>query len=61
MHADESTILSAFVELNAGVVFSAEVFIWPDVKLAVRYSWCGRLSHSLLGVLAAPDWLKIVF
>lgn len=35
MHGTENEILDAFVEYKAGVVCSAEVFIWPDASLAV--------------------------
>lgn len=35
MHGNEKDILDAFAEFNCGAVFSAEVFIWPDVNLAV--------------------------
>ena len=37
MHGNENEILDAFADYHAGVVFSAEVFIWPDQSLAVSF------------------------
>ncbi|KAF6021471.1 PLOD1 [Bugula neritina] len=37
MHGSQSNIIDAFMDLQASVVFSAEVFIWPDASLAVKY------------------------
>ena len=43
MAGSSAEILDAFMELQGAVVFSAEVFIWPDHTLAV----CLALSHTL--------------
>ncbi|XP_067945709.1 multifunctional procollagen lysine hydroxylase and glycosyltransferase LH3-like [Watersipora subatra] len=37
MTGSESEIIDAFMDLHAEVVFSAEVFIWPDHTLAPKY------------------------